>query len=60
MKQSGSSNQKSEYCKVIDDLVNAFVALGGNSDGTGFITKNKLIDIMKNEFELPVDINTTV
>lgn len=37
--------------------VNAFVAMGGNADGTGFVTKKKLRDIITVIFELNVDID---
>ena len=39
------------------DFVNAFTALGGNSDRSGFINKKHIIEIIKNEFELTFDIN---
>lgn len=33
-------------------LVDAFVALGGEPDASGFIHKNSIIDILKVEFDL--------
>lgn len=38
------------------DIVNTFVAMGGNSDRTGVVKKQRLIDIIKNEFGLTIDI----
>ncbi|CAG9333734.1 unnamed protein product [Blepharisma stoltei] len=38
------------------DIVNTFVAMGGNIDRTGVVKKQKLIDIIKVEFGLTIDI----
>ncbi|CAD8072191.1 unnamed protein product [Paramecium sonneborni] len=38
------------------DMIDAFVAMGGNEDKTGNIDAEKLIRIIKNEFELTIDI----
>jgi hypothetical protein len=40
--------------------VDAFVALGGGADKSGFVSKNTLISTIKNEFELTFDIETLV
>ena len=37
-------------------IVDAFVALGGLPSKEGFISKNTLIDIIKTEFELTIDM----
>jgi len=37
-------------------LVDAFVAMGGNPDKSGAVRKDKLIDVIKNEFQLTIDI----
>lgn len=37
-------------------LVNAFVAMGGNADGTGIVRKARLEQIIRDVFELSVDI----
>lgn len=34
------------------------MALGGNADGSGYITKSNLITTMKNEFGIDVDLDT--
>ncbi|CAG9324804.1 unnamed protein product [Blepharisma stoltei] len=38
------------------DIVNTFVAMGGNIDRSGVVKKQKLIDIIKVEFGLTIDI----
>ncbi len=38
--------------------MDAFVALGGSSDKSGFVNKSTLINTIKSEFELPFDIET--
>lgn len=42
--------------KEEDDLVDAFVAMGGNPDKTGTIDAKSLIRTVKNEFEMTIDI----
>lgn len=37
-------------------LVDAFVAMGGNPDRTGYVQRDTIINIIKNEFELTFDI----
>ena len=39
-------------------LVDAFVALGGKTDKSGYVQKKTLIETIKNEFELTVDIQS--
>mmetsp|Transcript_10921 Transcript_10921/g.1645 ORF Transcript_10921/g.1645 Transcript_10921/m.1645 type:complete len:81 (+) Transcript_10921:183-425(+) len=46
-----------EEDEIDHDILNAFVAMGGNLDGTGFVTKKKLSDIITVIFELNVDID---
>lgn len=38
------------------DVLGAYVALGGEEDGGGNIDADRLIDIIKNEFEMTIDI----
>ena len=38
--------------------MDAFVALGGGSDKSGYVVKSTLISTIKNEFELVFDIDT--
>lgn len=37
-------------------IVDAFVALGGQSDKTGYVDADKLIQIVKHEFGMTIDI----
>ena len=43
-----------------EDTVSAFVAMGGEKDGGGCIDANKLIDIIKNQFEMTIDIESLI
>lgn len=38
------------------DTINAFVAMGGNTDRSGTVAKNTIIDIIKSDFQLNFDI----
>ena len=40
-------------------LVDAFVALGGEPNKEGTISKKTLIEIIKHEFELTIDMEVT-
>ena len=39
-----------------DEYLDAFVALGGDPDKDGFVSKDTLISIIKAEFELTIDM----
>ena len=39
-----------------DEYLDAFVALGGQQDKGGYVGKDKLIEIIKAEFELTIDM----
>ena len=43
-----------------DEYLDAFVALGGDSDKSGTIHKNTLIEIIKIEFELTIEMSVSV
>ena len=45
---------KIEHAKVNNDFLDAFVALGGGSDGTGTIQMRTLLDVLK-DFGISVD-----
>ena len=45
-----------DYEVDVDEYLDAFVALGGQQDREGTIPKNILIDIIKEEFELTIDM----
>ena len=40
----------------VDEYLDAFVALGGQPDKEGFISKDVLVEIIKAEFELTIDM----
>ena len=61
----------SEFLKVIEkqqsasdedegDLLDAFVAMGGNPDKTGFIKKEKLNQTIRHQFEMTIDIERLI
>jgi hypothetical protein len=41
-------------------IVDAFVALGGQPTKEGYISKNTLIEIIKTEFELTIDMEVYI
>ena len=43
-----------------EDTLDAFVAMGGESDGTGSIDAQKLIHIIKDEFKMTIDIEKLI
>lgn len=40
----------------MDEYLDAFVALGGEPDKEGYISKDVLVEIIKTEFELTIDM----
>ena len=46
--------------KEEDDLVDAFVAMGGQPDKTGSVDAKSLIRTIKNEFEMTIDIEVYI
>ena len=45
-----------DYEGDVDEYLDAFVALGGQPDKEGFISKDVLVEIIKTEFELTIDM----
>ena len=45
-----------DYEGDVDEYLDAFVALGGEPDKEGFISKDVLVEIIKEEFELTIDM----
>ena len=41
-------------------MLDAFVAMGGQSDGDGAIDASKLIETIKGEFEMTIDIEKLI
>ena len=50
----------SEKENEADEYLDAFVALGGGYDREGTISKNTLIEIIKTEFELTIDMEVCI
>ncbi len=44
----------------VDEYLDAFVALGGDADKDGFISKDVLVEIIKAEFELTIDMVVSI
>ena len=42
------------------DLLDAYVAMGGDSDGGGCVDADMLIATIKNEFEMTIDIEALI
>ena len=42
------------------ELLDAFIAMGGEEDGDGCIDADKLIDVIKNDFEMTIDIEALI
>ena len=43
-----------------EDTLDAFVSLGGEMGGGGIVDASKLIDIIKNQFEMTIDIEKLI
>jgi Ca2+-binding EF-hand superfamily protein len=43
-----------------EDMLDAFVSLGGDPDGEGSIDANRLIQIIKNDFQMTIDIEALI
>ncbi|KAF4668507.1 hypothetical protein FOZ61_006348 [Perkinsus olseni] len=55
-KQRGGQSEIEDEADTLD----AFVALGGNRDSTGFVDRDKLIKIIKEEFGMTIKIDRLV
>ena len=55
-------NQKERAAQFGDesDLLDAYVACGGSPDKTGHVMKSKLIQIIKHDFGLAIDIEALI
>ena len=45
---------------MVDYAVDAFVALGGAADKSGYVNKSTLMEIVKREFELSLDLEAVI
>ena len=52
--------RENEKGTTIADLLDAYVALGGDQDGGGCVDAEKLIRIIKEEFEMTIDIEALI
>jgi len=43
-----------------DDIIDAYVAMGGNTDKTGYVDASRLINIIKDEFKMTIDIERMI
>ena len=43
-----------------DELLDAYVAMGGEADGGGCVDAAKLISTIKNEFQMTIDIEKLI
>ena len=43
-----------------EDLLDAFVACGGQANGEGFVDADKLVQIIKEQFEMTIDIEELI
>ena len=59
-KQLVAEKRESEGGSTEEELLEAFVAMGGQPDGDGFIDADKLIHTIKNEFEMTIDIENLI
>ena len=55
-KQVIGEQKKFQGASQAEDTLDAFVSLGGEQDGTGHVNADRLIDIVKNEFQMTIDI----
>ena len=42
------------------ELLDAYVAMGGDADGGGCVDATKLIDTIKNQFQMTIDIEKLI
>ena len=59
-KQLINEKRENERGSSAEDLLDAFVAMGGEPDGDGAIDANKLIKTIKEEFEMTIDIEKLI
>ena len=59
-KQLIQERREAEGGSTEEELLEAFVAMGGQADGDGFIDADKLIHTIKNEFEMTIDIEALI
>ena len=59
-KQVIGEQKKFQGASQAEDTLDAFVSLGGDQDGSGYIDAQQLIDIIKNDFQMTIDIEQLI
>ena len=59
-KQVIGEQKKVQNLSQAEDTLDAFVSLGGEQDGSGHINAQVLIDIVKKDFEMTIDIEKLI
>jgi calmodulin len=52
--------EKAEEYAADADMIDAFVACGGNADKSGHVTRDRLVQIIKRDFGLTIDIEALI
>ena len=52
--------KKFQGASQAEDTLDAFVSMGGEQDGSGNINASLLIDIVKNQFQMTIDIESLI
>lgn len=55
-----AEQKKNQSLTNEEDTLDAFVAMGGQANGEGYIDAEKLIRIIKQEFEMTIDIEKLI
>ena len=55
-----AEQKKNQSLNNEEDTLDAFVAMGGKSNGEGYIDAERLIKIIKEEFEMTIDIEKLI
>ena len=53
------NNELTDLFLIFLEKVEAFVAMGGRSDGKGTVDARKLLDVVKEEFQMTIDIEVS-
>lgn len=55
-----TEKKESENSSSVEDLLDAYVAMGGEADGGGCVDADKLIYTIKTDFEMTIDIEKLI
>ena len=55
-----AEQKKNQSLSNEEDTLDAFVSMGGQADGEGFIDAQKLIKIIKHDFDMTIDIEKLI